>query len=70
MDSALEAASEFFKLPSETKEKFASEELRRPVRYDTSSKDSISMSRAFLKHYAHPISEWIQYWPQEPPIYR
>jgi len=70
MDCALEAASDFFKLPSETKEKFASEDLRRPVRYDTSSKDSISMPRAFLKHYAHPLSEWIQYWPQQPPIYR
>ena len=66
MDCALEAASDFFKLPSETKEKFASEDLRRPVRYDTSSKDSISMPRAFLKHYAHPLSEWIQYWPQQP----
>jgi len=70
MDCALEAASDFFKLPSETKEKFASEDLRRPVRYDASSKDSISMPRAFLKHYAHPLSEWIQYWPQQPPIYR
>ncbi|TVU21824.1 hypothetical protein EJB05_31491, partial [Eragrostis curvula] len=49
MDGALEAASEFFKLPSETKEEFASDDLRQPVRYDTSSKDSISVSRAFLK---------------------
>ncbi|XP_066342880.1 flavanone 3-dioxygenase 3-like [Miscanthus floridulus] len=70
MDCAVEAASDFFKLPSETKEEFASEDLRQPVRYDTSSKDSISMSRAFLKHYAHPLSDWIQYWPEKPPIYR
>ncbi|KAF8769195.1 hypothetical protein HU200_006698 [Digitaria exilis] len=59
MDAAVEAASDFFKLPSETKEE-----------YDTSSKDSISMSRAFLKHYAHPLGDWIQYWPHQPPIYR
>ncbi|KAL6651585.1 hypothetical protein ACP70R_010510 [Stipagrostis hirtigluma subsp. patula] len=70
MDSAVEAASDFFKLPSERKEEFASDDLRQPVRYDTSSKDSISMSRAFLKHYAHPLSDWIQYWPQQPSIYR
>jgi isopenicillin N synthase-like dioxygenase len=70
MDCAVEAASDFFKLPSEAKEEFASEDLRQPVRYDTSSKDSISMSRAFLKHYAHPLSDWIQYWPEKPPIYR
>ncbi|GJN01406.1 hypothetical protein PR202_ga18671 [Eleusine coracana subsp. coracana] len=70
MDRAVEAASSFFKLPSETKEEYSSDDLRQPVRYDTSSKDSISMSRAFLKHYAHPLSDWIQYWPQKPPIYR
>lgn len=70
MDGAVEAASDFFKLPSETKEEFASDDLRRPVRYDTSSKDGISMSRSYLKHYAHPLSEWKQYWPENPPIYR
>uniref|UniRef100_A0A453DC61 Fe2OG dioxygenase domain-containing protein n=2 Tax=Aegilops tauschii subsp. strangulata TaxID=200361 RepID=A0A453DC61_AEGTS len=70
MDGAVDAASDFFKLPSETKEEFASDDLRRPVRYDTSSKDGISMSRAYLKHYAHPLSEWVQYWPEKPPIYR
>ncbi|KAJ1273367.1 hypothetical protein BS78_06G274500 [Paspalum vaginatum] len=70
MDCAVKAASDFFQLPSEIKEEFASEDFRQPVRYDTSSKDGISMSRAFLKHYAHPLSDWIQYWPQQPPIYR
>ncbi|KAL6844396.1 hypothetical protein ACP4OV_026069 [Aristida adscensionis] len=70
MDAAVEAASDFFELPSEKKEEFASDDLRQPVRYDTSSKDSISMSRAFLKHYAHPLSDWIQDWPQQPSIYR
>ncbi|XP_062227059.1 flavanone 3-dioxygenase 3-like [Phragmites australis] len=70
MDAAVDAASDFFKLPSEAKEEFASDDLRQPIRYDTSSKDSISMSRAFLKHYAHPLSDWIQYWPRQSPIYR
>ncbi|CAN6172131.1 unnamed protein product [Urochloa humidicola] len=70
MDCAVKAASDFFELPSEVKEEFSSEDIRQPVRYDTSSKDSISMSRAFLKHYAHPLRDWIQYWPHQPPIYR
>uniref|UniRef100_A0A0A8ZVD6 Uncharacterized protein n=1 Tax=Arundo donax TaxID=35708 RepID=A0A0A8ZVD6_ARUDO len=30
MDGAVEAASEFFKLPTEAKEKFASDDLRQP----------------------------------------
>nr|AEV41047.1 putative flavonol synthase/flavanone 3-hydroxylase [Oryza minuta] len=70
MDGAIEAASEFFKLPNEIKKEYASDDIRQPVRYDTSSKDGISMSRAFLKHYAHPLCDWLQYWPQQPPIYR
>uniref|UniRef100_A0A0E0G747 Fe2OG dioxygenase domain-containing protein n=1 Tax=Oryza nivara TaxID=4536 RepID=A0A0E0G747_ORYNI len=70
MDGAIEAASEFFKLPNEIKKEYASDDIRQPVRYDTSSKDGISMSRAFLKHYAHPLCNWLQYWPQQPPIYR
>ncbi|XP_020159574.1 flavanone 3-dioxygenase 3 isoform X1 [Aegilops tauschii subsp. strangulata] len=70
MDRAVEAASEFFKLPSETKQEFASDDIRRPVRYGTSSKDGTRPSRTFLKHYAHPLSEWMKYWPEKPPTYR
>ncbi|KAF7011417.1 hypothetical protein CFC21_025730 [Triticum aestivum] len=70
MDRAVEAASEFFKLPSETKQEFASDDIRRPVRYGTSSKDGTRPARTFLKHYAHPLSEWLQYWPEKPPTYR
>jgi hypothetical protein len=65
MDGAVEAASPFFKLPSEIKEKYASDDLQDLVRYDTSSKDGISMSRAYLKHYAHPLSDWMEYWPKK-----
>ncbi|KAI5009986.1 hypothetical protein ZWY2020_012123 [Hordeum vulgare] len=70
MDGAVEAASDFFKLPSEIKEEFASDDIRQPVRYDTSSKDGISLSRALLKLYARPLSDWVQYWSEKPPIYR
>ncbi|KAL6844150.1 hypothetical protein ACP4OV_025823 [Aristida adscensionis] len=70
MKGALEAASEFFELPAEHKEKFAAVDIRRPVRYDTSSRDGISKARSFLKHYANPLEDWIQYWPIYPPTYR
>ncbi|KAL5216763.1 hypothetical protein ABZP36_008164 [Zizania latifolia] len=70
MQGALEAASEFFKLSAEQKEEFASDDIRQPIRYDTSSRDGISMSRSFLKHYANPLDDWIKLWPTQPPTYR
>ncbi|CAL5029431.1 unnamed protein product [Urochloa decumbens] len=70
MKGALEAASEFFELSPEYKELFASEDIRRPIRYDTSSRDGISKARSFLKHYANPLEDWEQYWPMHPPSYR
>lgn len=69
MKGALEAASEFFEMPSESKAKFSSPDISKPVRYDCSN-DGINKSRSFLKHYAHPLDEWIQFWPVEPPSYR
>jgi hypothetical protein len=70
MNGALEAASEFFQLSTERKEEFASDDIRQPIRYDTSSRDGISMSRSFLKHYANPLDDWIKFWPTQPPTYR
>ncbi|KAL6651848.1 hypothetical protein ACP70R_010773 [Stipagrostis hirtigluma subsp. patula] len=70
MEGALEAATEFFELPTHHKEAFASPNIRRPVRYDTSSRDGISKARSFLKHYANPLEDWIQYWPMRPSTYR
>ncbi|KAL6651846.1 hypothetical protein ACP70R_010771 [Stipagrostis hirtigluma subsp. patula] len=70
MKGALEAASEFFQLSTEHKEEFASADIRQPIRYDTSSRDGISKARSFLKHYANPLEDWIQFWPMHPPTYR
>jgi isopenicillin N synthase-like dioxygenase len=67
---ALEAASEFFELSTEHKEVFASTDIRRPVRYDTTSRDGISRARSFLKHYANPLEDWVPFWPTHPPTYR
>ncbi|CAM0902311.1 unnamed protein product [Alopecurus aequalis] len=70
MTGALEAASEFFDMSAERKEVFASDDIRSPIRYDTSAQDGISKSRAFLKHYANPLEEWINFWPMQPATYR
>lgn len=70
MKGALEAATEFFELSTEHKEKFASDDIRQPIRYDTSSRDGISLARSFLKHYSNPLEDWIHCWPANPPTYR
>jgi len=70
MKEALEVALEFFALPKEHKEKFASPDIQQPIRYDTSSRDGISVARSFLKHYANPLEDWVQFWPVDPPAYR
>jgi len=70
MKGALEAASEFFELSTEHKEMFASADIQQPIRYDTSSRDGISMARSLLKHYANPLEDWVQFWPINPPTYR
>ncbi|KAL9411918.1 hypothetical protein AB3S75_045509 [Citrus x aurantiifolia] len=73
LDGALSTAFDFFKLPSEEKMKFMSGDVHRPVRYSTSLKDGIDQIqfwRVILKHYAHPLDHWIDFWPKNPPNYR
>lgn len=73
LDGALSTAFDFFKLPSEEKMKFMSGDVHRPVRYSTSLKDGIDeiqFWRVILKHYAHPLDHWIDFWPKNPPNYR
>ncbi|CAI9279300.1 unnamed protein product [Lactuca saligna] len=73
MQDALDIAKEFFHLPSKEKMQFASANVREPVRYGTSMNhgtDKMFYWRDFIKHYANPISEWIQLWPSNPPTYR
>ncbi|XVF49439.1 hypothetical protein PTKIN_Ptkin04bG0012100 [Pterospermum kingtungense] len=73
LDEALSVAFGFFDLPTEDKLKFMSNDVYKPVRYETSLKDGmdkIQFLRAFLKHYAHPLDSWIDSWPHNPPDYR
>ncbi|KAG9454458.1 hypothetical protein H6P81_007362 [Aristolochia fimbriata] len=71
--SALGAASEFFDLPVQDKMVHFSDDINAPVRYGTSvnhKNDQVHFWRDFLKHYAHPLSNWINSWPSKPPEYR
>ncbi|PWA64785.1 Isopenicillin N synthase [Artemisia annua] len=73
LDEALGTAFAFFDLPTTEKEKYMSNDVHKPVRYGTSIKDEvdkIQYRRGFLKHYAHPLNEWIQEWPDKPHDYR
>ncbi|KAL6127919.1 hypothetical protein ACLB2K_071280 [Fragaria x ananassa] len=73
LDGALAVASGFFELPNSEKAKFMSNDVHKPVRYGTSFKDGvdkIQFWRVFLKHYAHPLENWIDSWPNNPPSYR
>lgn len=73
LDEALCSAFEFFNLPAKEKARFMSTDVHEPVRYGTSLKDGVEKVqywRLFLKHYAHPLADWIKLWPNNPPNYR
>ncbi|GFZ15147.1 similar to RAS 5 [Actinidia rufa] len=73
LDGALSSALEFFSMPTGEKMKFMSKDVHNPVRYGMSLKDGedkIQFWRVFLKHYAHPLEEWVKSWPEKPPSYR
>ncbi|CAN4111875.1 unnamed protein product [Withania somnifera] len=67
-----DSATDFFNLPNEEKMHLLSPNVHGPVRYNTSLSDAenkISFWRDFLKHYANPISNWIDLWPSNPACY-
>ncbi|KAG8638533.1 hypothetical protein MANES_14G039700v8 [Manihot esculenta] len=73
LEGALSAASDYFELPMEEKIKLMSNDVRKPVRYGTSIRDGtdkFQFWRVFLKHYAYPLSDWLDLWPNNPPHYR
>ncbi|KAG6576834.1 Flavanone 3-dioxygenase 3, partial [Cucurbita argyrosperma subsp. sororia] len=73
MEEALNQAREFFNLPLKEKMKYKSDDVSKAVRYGTSLKDGvdkIKFWRVFLKHYAHPLEDWVDSWPTNPRTYR
>uniref|UniRef100_A0AAU7NIR9 Flavonol synthase n=1 Tax=Saraca asoca TaxID=1073321 RepID=A0AAU7NIR9_9FABA len=73
MNGALEVAAEFFNLPKEEKMRLFSDDVHKPVRYGTSVnhvRDEVYCWRDFIKHYSHPLSDWIHMWPSNPSRYK
>ncbi|XP_039070313.1 flavanone 3-dioxygenase 3-like [Hibiscus syriacus] len=73
MNDALSAATEFFNLSLEEQMPLSSDNVHNPVRYGTSlnhASDKVHYWRDFIKHYSHPISDWIHLWPSNPPSYK
>ncbi|KAH6789615.1 2-oxoglutarate and oxygenase superfamily protein [Perilla frutescens var. frutescens] len=72
-DEALDVAADFFDTKNDTKMRLASNNIHEPVRYGTSLNhinDKVQYWRDFIKHYANPISTWINLWPSDPPCYK
>lgn len=70
---ALSVASGFLNLTTEEKAKYMSNDVHKPVRYGTSIKDGVDKVqfwRIFLKHYSHPLNQWIHMWPDSPLDYK
>ena len=72
LDEAISVASNFFDLPQGEKLELMSNDVHKPVRYGSvqNGVDNVQLCRLFLKHYAHPLRDWIHMWPQNPPDYR
>jgi len=59
--------------PADEKMHLVSDNFQEPVRYGTSinhSTDRVHYWRDFIKHYSHPLSNWINLWPSNPPCYK
>eukprot|EP00253_Pinus_taeda_P001968 PITA_01968 len=69
----MRVASEFFQLPIEERDRFASGDTMKAVRYGTSlnhMRDRVLCWRDFLKHYCHPLDQMLRLWPSNPSDYR
>ncbi|PHT31236.1 hypothetical protein CQW23_27573 [Capsicum baccatum] len=74
MYATMNMYKEFFKLPSEYKAKFYSNDINKSCRiysstfaYDT---EEFHYWRDNFTHRCHPLEEYIQSWPDKPPKYR
>ncbi|XP_019100770.1 PREDICTED: protein DMR6-LIKE OXYGENASE 1-like [Camelina sativa] len=69
----IEVCKRFFELPYEERSKYMSSGMSAPVRYGTSFnqiKDNVFCWRDFLKLYAHPLPDYLPYWPSSPSDFR
>ena len=69
----IEVSKKFFELPYEERSKYMTSDMSAPVRYGTSfnqNKDNVFCWRDFLKLYAHPLPDYLPYWPSSPSDFR
>lgn len=69
----IEVCKKFFELPYEERSKYMTSDMSAPVRYGTSfnqNKDNVFCWRDFLKLYAHPLPDYLPYWPSSPSDFR
>ncbi|KAF2282725.1 hypothetical protein GH714_043553 [Hevea brasiliensis] len=72
IEDVMDANSRFFDMPIEQKKELRSNDVYKPVRFETfiqDDKENGKLTREFLKLYAHPIGDWIGSWPGNPPDY-
>ncbi|KAJ4763553.1 2-oxoglutarate (2OG) and Fe(II)-dependent oxygenase superfamily protein [Rhynchospora pubera] len=73
LHGALNVASAFFDSETDEKQKLMSDDIIKPVRFHMIKEMVMGeekIQRFFLKHYAHPLEEWIHMWPSKPLEYR
>jgi isopenicillin N synthase-like dioxygenase len=73
LSDVMRVASEFFEFPMEERKKFISEDMMKPVTYDTSFnylRGQVICWRYFLKHNCHPLDQMLPLWPSNPFDYR
>ncbi|KAG2326610.1 hypothetical protein Bca52824_009338 [Brassica carinata] len=69
----IEVCKKFFELPYEERSKYMTADMSAPVRCGTSfnqSKDNVFCWRDFLKLSAHPLPDYLPYWPSSPTDFR
>ncbi|KAJ4726866.1 Hyoscyamine 6-dioxygenase [Melia azedarach] len=74
IDDTKNVFQEFFEMPAEDKASFYSEDPGKSSRLCTSSinyhREEIHYWRDNLRHFCHPLEEYIQHWPTKPDRYR
>ncbi|KAL3497570.1 hypothetical protein ACH5RR_040302 [Cinchona calisaya] len=70
IEEVLKVNANFFELPLVTKEGLISDDILKPVRFSTNQGGAQGIFRDFLKLYAHPLEEFLNSWPNNPPDYR
>ncbi|KAK1305183.1 hypothetical protein QJS10_CPB11g00548 [Acorus calamus] len=73
MESMMAVAKEFFNLPPEEKKRHYSDDPSKKMRLSTSfnvRKETVHNWRDYLRLHCHPLEEFVQDWPSDPPSFK